>query len=210
MAVDPERVWTISPENRERLEEMGEPYVRQMCSGKEGFPHPFSVCAQAWLAERDDATRKRAEALQAEQTRFQTEQTQLSKSTLRAAWIAASFAAVGVIVATAISYGQYRIAKFEVAHNKRIRDGISSYIQLGHGLMGELRSNPNAVLSGQNEWVSNVDKFLHNNLDDHYVARFADQSNMPLTGTSAVDQENAYSDFASRIDILEEIRRELR
>jgi hypothetical protein len=91
MAVDPERVWTISPENRERLEEMGEPYVRQMCSGKEGFPHPFSVCAQAWLAERDDATRKRTEALQAEQMK-------MAWNTLKVAWIAAGAAIVAVVV----------------------------------------------------------------------------------------------------------------
>jgi hypothetical protein len=196
----------ISSEQRKQFEGMGVEAVRQFVSGnvwpraQDGSAHPMTVSALIWLAEQDEDSRKRTEALRAEQTR-------LAKSTLRAAWIAASLAAAGIIVAAGISYGQYRIAKFEVAHNKRIRDGISLYIEVGHNLMKGISSDPTAVLSGENDWISSVNKFLQTTLhDDSYIKRFNDQFMGPLTGNSANDEVNAYSDLASRIKVLEEIR----
>ena len=81
-------VYPITPEDRKLLEEMGEAYVREV-SGAEGFPHPSSISALAWLAELDEAQRVSSETLQANQT-------QQFRSTLKA-WIVA-YTAFGVFL----------------------------------------------------------------------------------------------------------------
>ena len=67
------------------MEEMGEASMRQL--SKTGGAHPPFMLA--WLAELDEAARKRTEALQAKQT-------QLAENTLMAAWIAAGAAIVAI------------------------------------------------------------------------------------------------------------------
>jgi hypothetical protein len=85
----------ISPEDRKRLEELGEARVRLIiASGR--FEPPFGDSEREWLAEHDEAAGKRTEALQAEQTR-------VNKSTLKAAWIAA-YAAIGAIAVTILAW----------------------------------------------------------------------------------------------------------
>ena len=87
----------ISSEQRKQFEGMGVEAVRQFVSGnvwpraQDGSAHPMTVSALIWLAEQDEDSRKRTEALQAEQTR-------LNKSTLMAAWIAAGAAIIAVVV----------------------------------------------------------------------------------------------------------------
>jgi hypothetical protein len=91
MAVNPKERWVIPQEDRKRLDEMDEAYVRQMCSSNMGFPPPFSISAITWLAEREAAARERTEALQAKEMA-------LVQSTLKAAWIAAGAAIIAVVV----------------------------------------------------------------------------------------------------------------
>jgi hypothetical protein len=79
---------TISPEDRKRLEELGELQVRLIFMTT-GFSSPFQISARKWLAELDEAQRKRDEAQQAKLA-------QQSESTLKAAWIAAIAAIVAV------------------------------------------------------------------------------------------------------------------
>ena len=57
-----------------------------------GFSSPFQISARKWLAELDEAQRKRDEAQQAKLP------AQRSESTLKAAWIAAIAAIVAVAV----------------------------------------------------------------------------------------------------------------
>jgi hypothetical protein len=83
-------VMTISSEDRKYFEEMGEAEVR-LQYGAPGFGGTRQISARKWLGELDEAHGKRAEALQAEQTR-------LGKSTLVAAWIAAGAAIIAVVV----------------------------------------------------------------------------------------------------------------
>jgi hypothetical protein len=90
MAVNPEGVWQIPPEDRKRLEEMGELYVRRAMQMTDGFPFPFRNSALAWLAELNETQRQMREALE-------TKLTRQSESTVRAAWIVA-LAAIGAIV----------------------------------------------------------------------------------------------------------------
>ena len=108
MAVNPKGVSPIAPEDRKRLEKMGEENVRQqMRMG--GIADP-SLHAPAiwWLAELAEAAkeagddqRKRSEALMVEQTRLMSEQTRLAKSANKAAWVAASVAIGAALVALA-------------------------------------------------------------------------------------------------------------
>jgi hypothetical protein len=73
MAVNP-NVRQISSEQRKQFEGMGVEAVRQFCSGnvwpraQDGSPHPMTVNALIWLAERDEDSRKSTEALQIRQT----------------------------------------------------------------------------------------------------------------------------------------------
>ena len=60
-----------------------------------------------------------------------------NKSTLRAAWIAAGAAIVGIIVTVGLWYVQDRTAKAEVAHHAAIRDGIQTLYEQGTDLMKE-------------------------------------------------------------------------
>jgi hypothetical protein len=70
----------IPPEARKYLEGLGEAYVRQLCS----TPMRAPGYGLEWLAEIDEAQRKVDEARQ--------------KWTLIAAWIAAIFAVIGVVL----------------------------------------------------------------------------------------------------------------
>jgi hypothetical protein len=134
------KVREIPSHERKQFEELGEAYVRQAYSGglwpssSSGYPHPTTVNALAWLAEIGEEGRKRTDAIQ-------TEQTRLNKSTLRAAWIAAGAAIVGILVMVGLSYAQYRIAKAEVAHNRMIEDGIGRYIKSGDAIMNGFAQN---------------------------------------------------------------------
>jgi hypothetical protein len=89
MAINP-NVRAISPEQRKQFEDMGVEAVRQFCSGdvwpraQDGSPHPMTVSARIWLAEQDEDTRRRNEALQVKLTRL--------------AQIAACASVVGVLV----------------------------------------------------------------------------------------------------------------
>jgi hypothetical protein len=82
------------------------------------------------LTEIDEEARKRTEALQAEQMRF-------NKSTLRAAWIAAGAAIAGILVTVGLPYVQYRIAQPEIARHTAIRNGLQSLYEQGTGLLKE-------------------------------------------------------------------------
>jgi hypothetical protein len=81
----------ISPEQRKQFEELGETQVRLIIASGKYHP-PFGDAAREWLAEQ----RANNEAFQAEQTR-------LAESTLKAAWIAAIAAIVGIIVTVVVS-----------------------------------------------------------------------------------------------------------
>lgn len=83
----------INKEDRARLEQMGEAFVRLKVMTS-GFGHPFHSAALEWLAERDDDERSRNEA-------SQTSQMRTALSAERAAWIAAK-AAIIAVVATII------------------------------------------------------------------------------------------------------------
>jgi CHASE3 domain sensor protein len=89
-------VMTISPEDRKRLEELGELQVRLIFMTT-GFSSPFQISARKWLAELDEAQRKRDEAQQ------RAKLAQQSERTLKAAWIAAC-AAIGAIVVTILAW----------------------------------------------------------------------------------------------------------
>src|SRR5580700_10880239 len=87
------RVMAIPPEERKYFDGLGEAQVR-LQFGAIGFSYPRQNYAREWLAEIDEDRHTRNEALQ-------TEQTQVNKSTLKAAWIAA-YAAIGAVVVTVL------------------------------------------------------------------------------------------------------------
>lgn len=91
VVANPEGVMVIPPEDRKRLEELGEAYVRLQFNTI-GFSSPFQISARKWLADLDEAHLVRNEALQAKQT-------QQSESPLKAAWIAAYAAIIAALVA---------------------------------------------------------------------------------------------------------------
>ena len=201
----------ISSEQRKQFEDMGVEAVRQFCSGNvwpsspNGYPNPTTVSALIWLAEIDEEARKRAEALQAEQMRF-------DKSTLRAAWIAAGLAAAGILVTVGLSYAQYQTAKAEVAHNRIIKHGIGQYIGEGHAIMNRFGLNEMPMpIPDEIVWVGRTEDFLRTNLGDLYVSRFNDFSGLGrVTGTGTDQPHNFYyNDINMKITRLEEFSHEL-
>jgi hypothetical protein len=89
----------IPPEDRKRLEDMGEARVRLEFNTKAFGKSALQIFAAEWLAELDERDRKHAEALQAEQMRLMVEQTRLTKSANKAAWVAACVAIGAALVA---------------------------------------------------------------------------------------------------------------
>jgi len=96
---DPNDLKSISPEDRERLEEMGEGYVRRVMSMAGGLPYPLNISAITWLAEIDEEAREVDRKANERNEAHRLEQARLNKSTQRAAWVAA-IAGIGAIVVT--------------------------------------------------------------------------------------------------------------
>jgi hypothetical protein len=92
MAVNPEGVWQIPPEDRKRLEEIGELYVRRAMQMIDRFPFPLENSALAWLAELDETQRQTRQTLQTKLTRE-------SERIVRATWIATLAAIIAGLVA---------------------------------------------------------------------------------------------------------------
>jgi hypothetical protein len=109
---------------------MGHGTCAESCLCREDFLPHLNISAIRWLTEIDEEARKRTEALQAEQMRF-------NKSTLRAAWIAAGAAIAGILVTVGLPYVQYRIAQPEIARHTAIRNGLQSLYEQGTGLLKE-------------------------------------------------------------------------
>jgi hypothetical protein len=204
-------VYVIPPKHRKSLEDMGEAYVRQASNGGvtpdsfEGSPDQFKTAAVVWLAEIDDAARKRTEALQAEQRR-------LSKSTLKAAWIAVVAAALGIIVTAGLWYAQYVTPKAEVAHNKMIRESIGQYIGTGRALMDKFGRNEMPMpIADEVGWISITENFLRTNLDESYVNRFNDVSGLGSVTGVGTDAPHSvhYNNIYLKITRLEEFSHEL-
>jgi len=80
----------IPPEERKRLEDIGEAQVRLQFNTNAFGTSALQIYAGMWLAEFDEEARRRTEALQAKRT-------QLAENTLRVAWFAV-YAALGAIV----------------------------------------------------------------------------------------------------------------
>jgi hypothetical protein len=201
---DPNDFKSISTEDRERLEAMGEPYVRRVMSMVGGLPPPLNISAIRWLAEIDAKQRERTEA-------FQTEQTRVGRSTLRAAWIAAYVAAAGILVTVGVAWLQYHMAQAEVAHNTMIKEGIGQYIGEGRVIMDRFGRNEMPMpITEETGWVGRTEDFLRTNLGDSYANRFYDISGLgSVTGNGTDPQHNMYySDIYSKITRLEEFSRE--
>ena len=201
---DPEDLRSIPPEDRKRLEEMGEAYVRRVMSMPGGLPYPLHISATRWLTEIDEEAKKRAEALQAEQMRF-------NKSTLRAAWIAAGAAIVGILVTVGLWYVQDQTAKAEVAHNRMIKDNIGLYISEGSAIMNRYGVNQMPMPTmDEMGWVGRTEDFLRTNLCESYVTRFHDNSGLtPIWANDADSAHNAqYAIMFHEIARLEEFSHE--
>jgi hypothetical protein len=84
------RMMAIPTEDRKYFEDMGEAAVRLQFDVS-GFSYPRQNSARDWLAELEEAHRKRNEALQAEQMR-------MAQNTLNAAMIAAGAAIITVVI----------------------------------------------------------------------------------------------------------------
>jgi hypothetical protein len=74
---DPNDLKSIPPEDRKRLEGMGEAYVRRVMSMPGGLPYPLGLSATRWLTGIDEEAREvdrkakeRNEAHQLEQARL--------------------------------------------------------------------------------------------------------------------------------------------
>jgi hypothetical protein len=81
----------ISPEDRKRLEDMGEARVRLEFNTNAFGKSALQIFAGEWLAELDETARKRTEALQAKGMA-------LAENTLKVAWIAAGAAILAVLI----------------------------------------------------------------------------------------------------------------
>lgn len=210
MTVNP-NVRPISPHERKQFEDMGVEAVRQFCSGniwpssQNGDPHPTTVSARIWLAEVDEEARKRNEALKAKET-------QRSKSTVLAAWIAAVAAIAGLIATVVIPYAQYRTAKAEEAHHKMIKERIGAYIGEGRAIMDRFGRNeiPMPILD-EVGWVKRTEDFLRMNLGESYVSRFSDVSGLgSVTGNGTDTSHNVYfNNIYGKITRLEEFSHEV-
>jgi hypothetical protein len=97
----------------------------------------------------------------------------VNRSTLKAAWIAAGTAIVGILVTVGLSYVQDQTVKAEVAHNRMIKDSIGRYIKTGDAIMNDFAQNKWPV-EDENQWTTDVKGFLQANLKDSYVSRFDD------------------------------------
>lgn len=201
----------ITPEDRKNFEHLGEAHVRYRVA-TDGFNSPFRTTAMDWLVELDEAKRSRDEALQVEQT-------QLAKSTSRAAWYAV-YAALGALVVSLLGtayaiYSQHEsgvAAKAEVARHKMIREGIGMCIASGNDLLRNLGKNQIPVdVNKINQWISDTEKFLRANLDNSFVRRFNDLSDAPMAMGSTMDPEhfNAYEKVNLKVKRLEEFSHEL-
>jgi hypothetical protein len=89
MEVPPKDLRSIPREHRERLEEMGEALVRVMVSIGQ-IPPSLTASSVWWIAELDEAARKRSEAQRGKDEAFQVEQTWLGKI--------AAYGSVGAVV----------------------------------------------------------------------------------------------------------------
>jgi hypothetical protein len=194
----------LTPDDRKNREHQGETHVRFRFAAN-GLNTPERDLDREWLAEIDEVERKRTEALQTEQTRF-------NKSTRLAAWIAAWAAIVGIIVTAGVSYAQYQMAKAEVARHTMIKEGIGHYIGEGRALMNRL-SNNEMPLPTLDEvgWIGRTEDFLRTNLGDSYVNRFNDISGLLSVNVSGTDApHNTYfNDIYRKIIRLEEFSHEL-
>jgi hypothetical protein len=201
---DPNDFKSISTEDRERLETMGEPYVRRVMSMAGGLPPPLNISAIRWLAEIDAKQRERTEA-------FQTEQTRVGRSTLRAAWIAAYVAAAGILVTVGVASVQYHMTQTEVAHNRMIKEGIGQYVGEGLAIMNRFGTNEMPMpITDEAGWVTRTENFLRTNLGDSYANRFNDVSGLgSVTGNGTDPQHNTYyNSIYLKITRLEEFSRE--
>jgi hypothetical protein len=168
-------VVVIPPEDLKYFGEMGEAQVR-LQFGALGFSYPRQNYARVWLAELDEVARKRTEALRAEQT-------ELAKSTSRAAWYAV-YAALGAIGATVLctvlgtAYTIYAQNQIE-AHHAMIRGAIARYIERGNAIendFGNTQISVDETDAKRDEWVSDVERFFRDNSMESYISRFHDNS----------------------------------
>jgi hypothetical protein len=209
---DPNDLKSIPPEDRKRLEVMGEAYVRQVMSMPGGLPYPLGLSATRWLAEIDENTRKSEREAEERNEAHQAEQSRLAKSTLRAAWIAAGLAAAGIFVTIWLSYIQDQTAKAEVAHNKMIKDGIGQYIGEGSAIMNRFAANEMPMPTmDEVGWVGRTEDFLRTNLCESYVSRFHDNSGLaPIQANGADGAHNReYVIMYHEITRLEEFSHEI-
>jgi 3'-phosphoadenosine 5'-phosphosulfate (PAPS) 3'-phosphatase len=91
-------VMVIPPEDRKRLEDMGEARVRLEFNTSAFGKSSLQIFAAEWLAELDEVARKRTEAQRLKDEAFQAEQRAVGQSTLKAAWIAAGAAIIAVVI----------------------------------------------------------------------------------------------------------------
>jgi hypothetical protein len=170
---DPNDLKSIPPEQRKRLEEVGEAYVRRVMSMAGGLPYPLGLSATRWLAEIDEKAREVDRKANERNEAHRLEQARLNKSTQRAAWVAA-IAGVGAIVVTILgTAATIYIQRADVAHSVMVRGKLTKYITLGYNIIGDQFQNKPKE---EELWIAEVQRFLHSNLGDAYVERFNDTS----------------------------------
>jgi hypothetical protein len=143
----------IKPEDRKRLEEMGEARVR-LTYQSSGFSADFQIVAREWLAELEEARLERTEKLQAEQTRL----ARIAACGSIGAIVAAILGAIITIV----------VQNYEVAQNVKIKGELGEYISRGYDIA---RYFPNDKPK-EDKWTMEVETFLRANLDKSFVTRF--------------------------------------
>jgi hypothetical protein len=196
----------ISPEQRERLKEMGVAKVRHYCSNGVfpdtwvGTPDSFREAAIEWLGERDEEAQVRSDA-------FQIKVARQSKSTLWAAWIAA----IGTIIGLAATGYTFHLHDAEAARDAIIRDGLARYITSGDVIMNRFGSNEMPMPTmDEVGWVGITEDFLRTNLCESYVTRFHDNSGLaPIWANNADSAHNSqYAIMFHEIARLEEFSHE--
>jgi hypothetical protein len=205
---DPNDLKSIPPEDRKRLEGMGEAYVRRVMSMPGGLPYPLGLSATRWLTGIDEEAREVDRKAKERNEAHQLEQARLNKSTQRAAWIAAGLAGVSILVSVGLWYAQDQTAKAEVTRHKMIKEGIGQYIGIGRAIMDRFGRNEMPLpITDEAEWVGTTENFLRTNLGD----RFSDISGLgSVTGNGTDPAHNAYfNNIYGKITRLEEFSHEI-
>ena len=118
---------------------------------------------------------------------------------------------------TAVAQAQTKIAELQARLDDRekrrtIREGLGYLLDYGRQLLERCEDESSPPLSAEaQKWANDAEQFMHDNMDDSFVARFRDGSGLPMTVTAITSpaHRNLWSGIKVRTSRLQEFLGEL-